>query len=132
MKTLIRAIQYIRSGSDNTLSREDAKALGERIGIDWGTAKFSVEQFIAGFEEELEHGTVDPETNVTNDDPEMTGKIAWKQLKEDPTAYLGEVEKEGCDYPRTDPVVGLGTGNPEDHYQGSPRNDVGEEAWWVG
>ena len=132
MKSLASAIRYIKAEKSYPLSNDEARALGEKIGIDWETAKFSVEQFMAGFDEELEHGTVDPETNVTYDDPEMTGKIAWKQLKEDSNAYLEEVEKAACDYPRTDPVMGMGSGNPEDYYQGSPRNEDGEYAWWVG
>ena len=36
---------------------------------------------------ELEHGSRDPETNVTNDDPVITGKIAWAHLKELPDYY---------------------------------------------
>lgn len=35
-----------------------------------------------GMDIELEHGTVDPTTNVTDDDPVMTGKIALAHLNE--------------------------------------------------
>ena len=35
-----------------------------------------------GLEVEPEHGAAIPETNVTNDDPLLTGKIAWAHLKE--------------------------------------------------
>jgi len=35
-----------------------------------------------GVNVELEHGKHDPETNVTNDDPIVTGKIALAHLKE--------------------------------------------------
>ena len=38
-------------------------------------------------EVELEHGLRDPETNVTSDDPYITGKIAWAHLKELPDYY---------------------------------------------
>ena len=38
-------------------------------------------------EVELEHGARDPETNVTNDDPLITGKIAWAHLREFPDYY---------------------------------------------
>ena len=34
--------------------------------------KFSIHDFIIGYEIELEHGTIHPETNVTNDDPILT------------------------------------------------------------
>jgi hypothetical protein len=42
----------------------------------------------------VEHGRHDPETNVTDDDPIVTGKIAWAHLKERPDYYelLEELE----------------------------------------
>ena len=63
-------------------SLSEAESVGEAIGIDWRTSAFDVEQFRMGLEVELEHGAHDPETNVTNDDPMLTGKIAWAHLKE--------------------------------------------------
>jgi hypothetical protein len=36
---------------------------------------------------ELEHGTHDPQTNVTGDDPTVTGKIALAHLNEFPDYY---------------------------------------------
>ena len=39
---------------------EEAKAIGEKLGIDW--SKFDVEQFRMGMDVELEHGKVDAET----------------------------------------------------------------------
>ncbi len=73
---------------------EQAKQIGEELGIDW--SKFDVEQFRMGMDVELEHGTVDPRTNVTNDDPLMTGKIALAHLNEFPDYYtrLEKMEKE--------------------------------------
>jgi hypothetical protein len=65
----------------------EARSIGERIGIDWETSPFDVEQFRAGMEVELEHGAHDPETDVTHDDPVLTGKIAWAHLKEFPDYY---------------------------------------------
>ena len=64
---------------------EQAKQIGDQIGIDWG--KFDVEQFRKGLNVELEHGTVDLNTNVTNNDPIITGKIALAHLKESPDYY---------------------------------------------
>ena len=61
-------------------SPEEAKDIGEKLGIDW--SKFDVEQFRMGMDVELEHGLIDPHTNVTNDDPLMTGKIALAHLNE--------------------------------------------------
>jgi peptidoglycan/xylan/chitin deacetylase (PgdA/CDA1 family) len=51
---------------------EQARAAGERIGIDWDTSPFGPEQFRMGMDVELEHGTRDPQTNVTGDDLTMT------------------------------------------------------------
>ena len=35
---------------------DEARAVGEQIGIDWDSAPFDVEQFRVGLEVELEHG----------------------------------------------------------------------------
>jgi hypothetical protein len=73
---------------------EKAKAIGEELGIDW--SKFDVEQFRRGMDVELEHGTVDPHTNVSNDDPLITGKIALAHLNEFSDYYtrLDKMEEE--------------------------------------
>ena len=49
---------------------------------------------------ELEHGTIDPATNVTNDDPIMTGKIALAHLNEFSDYYdrLEEMEEEAEEF----------------------------------
>jgi hypothetical protein len=60
----------------------DARRIGTDIGIDWETSPFDVAQFRMGLDVELEHGAHDVETNVTGDDPILTGKIAWAHLKE--------------------------------------------------
>lgn len=72
---------------------EEAKAIGESIGIDW--AAVDLEQFRLGLAVELEHGARDPETNVTGDDIAATGKIAWAHLKELPDYYTRLAEMEG-------------------------------------
>jgi hypothetical protein len=74
---------------------EQARGIGAEIGIDWTTSSFDVEQFRMGLEVELEHGAHDPETNVTGDDPLLTGKIAWAHLKELPDYYTRLVVMEG-------------------------------------
>lgn len=63
-------------------SLEQARQIGESIGIDRSTAAFSVKQFRVGLEVELEHGSRDPQTDVTHDDPLLTAKIALAHLKE--------------------------------------------------
>ena len=77
-----------------TFTSEEAKKIGEQLGIDW--LKFDVDQFRRGLDVELEHGNVDPETNVSDDDPITTGKIALAHLNEFPDYYdrLEKMEKE--------------------------------------
>ena len=75
---------------------DEARAAGERIGIDWGSASFDLEQFRMGMDVELEHGARDPQTNVTDDDVIMTAKIARAHLNEFPDYYtrLAKMEAE--------------------------------------
>ena len=77
---------------------EEAKKIGDEIGIDWN--KVDLEQFQQGLHVELEHGLVDAETNVTNDDLAMTGKIAWAHLNEFADYYtrLKKMEDEAEAY----------------------------------
>jgi len=79
-------------------SEEEAKKIGEKLGIDW--TRFDVEQFRYGMDVELEHGTQDSATDVTGDDPLVTGKIALAHLNEFPDYYtrLKKMEEEGEAY----------------------------------
>jgi len=61
-------------------TEEDAKRIGDQIGINW--QEVDIKQFTMGINVELEHGTKNSTTNVTNDDPIMTGKIALAHLQE--------------------------------------------------
>lgn len=81
-------------------SIDDARRIGNEIGIDWAESPFDVEQFLLGLGVELEHGQHDPETNVTGNDPILTGKIAYAHLKEFPDYYtrLEILEKEAKEY----------------------------------
>jgi len=78
-----------------SFTSEEAKEIGEQLGITWN--KYDVEQFRMGMDVELEHGTVDPNTNVTDDDPLATGKITLAHLNEIPDYYnrLAEMEEQG-------------------------------------
>jgi Protein of unknown function (DUF5661) len=73
---------------------KEAKEIGEKLGANW--SKFNVEQFTKGMNVELEHGSQDPKTNVTNDDPLTTGKIALAHLNEFSDYYtrLDKLEAE--------------------------------------
>jgi hypothetical protein len=65
---------------------EEAKKIGDEIGIDF--TKYDLEQFRMGLAIELEHGSQSgDETNVTEDDLHLTGRIAWAHLKEIPDYY---------------------------------------------
>jgi hypothetical protein len=81
------------SGNKN-FTTDAARDIGEKLGIDW--SRFDVEQFRMGLEVELEHGLHDPSTNVTGDDPILTGKIALAHLNEFPDYYtrLEKMETE--------------------------------------
>ena len=66
-------------------SSDEAKRVGDAIGVDWD--RFDLEQFRAGMDVEYEHGSRDPQTDVTHDDPMVTGKIALAHMKEFPDYY---------------------------------------------
>lgn len=77
-------------------TEDEARRIGEQIGIDWATAPFDVDQFRRGMDVELEHGAHDPATDVTGNDPVVTGKIAWAHLNEFADYYtrLERMEEE--------------------------------------
>ena len=79
-------------------SSEEAKVIGEQLGIKWDN--FDVEQFRMGMDVELEHGAIDSVTNVTDDDPLITGKIALAHLTEFPDYYtrLEKMETEADEF----------------------------------
>jgi hypothetical protein len=73
---------------------EEAKRVGDEIGVDWD--RFELEQFRIEMDVEYENGAHDPQTDVTGDDPILTGKIALAHMKECPDFYerLERMEKE--------------------------------------
>lgn len=79
--------------SKKSFTAEEAKKIGEQLGIKWD--KFDVEQYRKGMDVELEHGLIDGATNVTGDDPLKTGKIALAHLKELPDYYDRLAKMEG-------------------------------------
>lgn len=82
--------------SRKSFTEDEARRIGERIGIDWSSAPFEVAEFRAGMDVELEHGAHDLSTNVTDDDAVVTGKIALAHLNEFPDYYvrLEKMEEE--------------------------------------
>ena len=79
-------------------TNEEAKRIGDKLDIDWNDVQLS--EFRMGLGVELEHGSHDPETNVTNNDEILTGKIALAHLREFPDYYtrLGKLEEEADEY----------------------------------
>ena len=75
---------------------EEAKVVADELGLDYVDGPFDLEQFRMGLDVELEHGTHDPETDVTGDDAIITGKIALAHLREMPDYYtrLAVMENE--------------------------------------
>jgi hypothetical protein len=84
--------------SEKQVTKEEAQEIGEKLGIEWD--RFDVDQFRRGMNVELEHGSRDPTTNVTNNDLLMTGKIALAHLNEFPDYYdrLEKMEKEAEEF----------------------------------
>jgi hypothetical protein len=72
---------------------EQAKRIGDQLGIDW--KQVDLEEFRMGMAVELEHGTHDPKTDVTHDDPLLTGKIAWAHINEFSDYYTRLEKMEG-------------------------------------
>jgi hypothetical protein len=64
---------------------EESRHIGNQLGIDWN--KTSLAEFQIGLDIEMEHGLNDPYTDVTGNDPLLTGKIAWAHLNEFPDYY---------------------------------------------
>lgn len=83
-----------------SFSADEARQIGEQIGIDWASSPFDVDQFRRGMDVELEHGLHDPATNVTDDDPHVTARIARAHLNEFPDYYtrLERMEEEARRY----------------------------------
>lgn len=73
--------------SKKDFTPKQAKEISTKLKINWSKVKYNLEQFRHGMNIELEHGKVNKNTNVTNDNPLMTGKIALAHLNEFPDYY---------------------------------------------
>ncbi len=76
----------------------EALAIAKKLGVDFNQAGFTPEEYLEGLNVELEHGSVDPDTNVTDDDPLITGKIALAHLKEAATYYHKDIGIEAWEH----------------------------------
>ena len=67
---------------------KDILEVANILNIDF--TKFSLNDFITGINIELEHGLINPKTNVTNNNLLLTAKIALAHLNEFPNYYNKE------------------------------------------
>ena len=81
-------------------TKDQARAIATKLGIDFKALGCDLEQFRMGLGVELEHGPRDPETDVSGNDPIVTGKIALAHLTEFPDYYtrLAVLEREAADH----------------------------------
>jgi hypothetical protein len=94
-KEIMEYVQDRKTVSEKKqFSSAEAKQIGNALDIPWN--RFDVEQFRMGLNIELEHGRRDPATDVTHDEPMITGKIALAHLNEVPDYYtqLAVMEQE--------------------------------------
>ena len=73
--------------TSSEFTEESAGEIAQQIGLDFTAERFDLDEFRRGLAVEMEHGTTDPRTNVTDDDPLVTGRIAWAHLNEFPDYY---------------------------------------------
>jgi hypothetical protein len=77
-----------------TFTSDEARAVATTLGIDFGALRCDLEQFRMGLDVELEHGPRDPETDVSGNDPLVTGKIALA----DYYTRLAVLEREAAEH----------------------------------
>ena len=68
------------------VSLSNAKKIGDKLGVDFNVVDIKMWQY--GMQVELEHGYINPKTNVTNDNLLLTGKIALAHILEFPDYYI--------------------------------------------
>jgi hypothetical protein len=83
-----------------SFTTDEARVIATELGIDFEALGCDLEQFRMGLGVELEHGPRDPETDVSGNDPIVTGKIALAHLTEFPDYYtrLAVLEREAADH----------------------------------
>lgn len=100
-KKIIYTLKHEREEtSAPSFTKEDALIIAKALKIDFDKEKFDLDEFTVGVNVELEHGSKYFESNVTKNDPIVTGKIALAHLKEFPDYYtrLKQLEEEAKKY----------------------------------
>jgi hypothetical protein len=77
------------------VSADEARAILNEVGGE--ALEVGVENFCEGLQVELEHGTLFPDANITNNHPVLTGQIVLAHLKESLLYYkrIAVAELEG-------------------------------------
>jgi len=90
----------VKLATKRYFTKDQARAVATELGIDFRALGCNLEQFRMGLGVELEHGPRDPKTDVSADDPIVTGKIALAHLTEFPDYYtrLAVLEREAADH----------------------------------
>ncbi len=83
-----------------SFTMEEAIIIAKKLNINFEKEKFTIEQFKKGLNVELEHGSKLKKTDVTGDNPIITGKIALAHLNEIPDYYerLKKLEEDAKVY----------------------------------
>jgi len=94
----LKLLTIVETKTMKKFDENDAKRIGKDLGIDW--KEVSLDQFTKGLNVELEHGSKDPQTDVTGNNGKLTGEIALAHLKEFPDYYtrLHKMEKEATEH----------------------------------
>lgn len=92
--------RIIDSAPKGSFTTAEAMEIANKLGIDFSKEKFDLEQFRMGLNTELEHGRKYNPTNITEDNPLLTAKIALAHLSEFPDYYtrLKQLEEEAKAY----------------------------------
>jgi hypothetical protein len=93
-------VETVKLATKRSFTTDEARAIANQLGIDFKALGFDLEQFRMGLGVELEHGPGDPETDVSGNDPIVTGKIVLAHLTEFPDYYtrLAVLEREAADH----------------------------------
>lgn len=85
---------------ERKFTKAEACEIARVLGVNIDSPCFDIDQFLMGLNVELEHGTIHPSTNITDNDPIMTGKIALAHLNEIPDYYtrLARMRREAREY----------------------------------
>ena len=91
-------METVRLATKRSFTTDEARAIAAELGIDFGALGCDLEQFRMGLGIELERGPRDPETDVSGNDPIVTGKIALAHLTEFPDYHscLAALEREAA------------------------------------